>query len=272
MKRDVLFEKDGFSTLGMVVALLVTLSLLFSAARVYRVSSASADIQNVADAAALAAENEVAEFMIVVRVCDAVVLSLSLTGLASYGLGIVALCVPGAAGVGEKLIEMGGKVMDARDAFADKAANGLNQLQKALPFLAAANAATVASSNNGSSLGAEYLALAVLVPTEGEKIGIDSVEEADKLEKAVDEQADDLERAAKEAEEAAQEANEAKMRAFSRDCGDDPSYCMYERARTLSSIEAADNPLYRSVDAWSFSVPLKRAPGLLCLAAGRRGA
>ena len=121
MKRDVLFEKDGFSTLGMVVALLVTLSLLFSAARVYRVSSASADIQNVADAAALAAENEVAEFMIVVRVCDAVVLSLSLTGLASYGLGIVALCVPGAAGVGEKLIEMGGKVMDARDAFADKA-------------------------------------------------------------------------------------------------------------------------------------------------------
>ena len=33
MKRDVLFEKDGFSTLGMVVALLVTLSLLFSAAR-----------------------------------------------------------------------------------------------------------------------------------------------------------------------------------------------------------------------------------------------
>ncbi len=149
--------------------------------------------------------------------------------------------------------------MDARDAFADKAANGLNQLQKALPFLAAANAATVASSNNGSSLGAEYLALAVLVPTEGEKIGIDSVEEADKLEKAVDEQADDLERAAKEAEEAAQEANEAKMRAFSRDCGDDPSYCMYERARTLSSIEAADNPLYRSVDAWSFSVPLKRA-------------
>ena len=259
MKRDVLFDKDGFSTLGMVVALLVTLSLLFSAARVYRVSSASADIQNVADAAALAAENEVAEFMIVVRVCDAVVLSLSLTGLASYGLGIVALCVPGAAGVGEKLIEMGGKVMDARDAFADKAANGLNQLQKALPFLAAANAASVASSNNGSSLGAEYLALAVLVPTEGEKIGIDSVEEADKLEKAVDEQADDLERAAKEAEEAAQEANEAKMRAFSRDCGDDPSHCMYERARALSSIEAADNPLYRSVDAWSFSVPLKRA-------------
>ncbi len=48
-------------------------------------SSASADIQNVADAAALAAENEVAEFMIAVRVCDAVVLSLSLTGLASYG-------------------------------------------------------------------------------------------------------------------------------------------------------------------------------------------
>ena len=54
MKRDLFREDDGFSTVGMVVALLVTLSLLFSAARVYRVSSASADIQNVADAAALA--------------------------------------------------------------------------------------------------------------------------------------------------------------------------------------------------------------------------
>ena len=61
-------DDGGFSTLGMAVALLVTLSLVFSAAQVYRVSSASADIQDVADACVLAAEGEVAEFMIAARV------------------------------------------------------------------------------------------------------------------------------------------------------------------------------------------------------------
>ena len=43
--RGAFWDDDGgFSTLGMAVALLVTLSLVFSAAQVYRVSSASADI------------------------------------------------------------------------------------------------------------------------------------------------------------------------------------------------------------------------------------
>ena len=35
--------------------------------------------------------------MIAVRVCDAVVLSLSLTSAAMFGLGVVALCAPPAA-------------------------------------------------------------------------------------------------------------------------------------------------------------------------------
>lgn len=258
MKRDVFHEEEGFSTVGMAVALLVTLSLIFSAAQVYRVNSVSADIQNVADAAALAAENEVAEFMVAVRVCDAVVLSLSLTGLTAYGLGVVALCVPPAASVGERLIELGGKIMDARDEFAEKAADGLNQMQKALPFLAAANAASVASANNASS-GAEYLALAVLVPSEGEEIEIASADSVEDVELEIKDQSAELQSAAQAAEEAAQEAQETKQRAFLRDCGDNPSYCMYERAQSLSSISSADNPLFQSVDAWSFSVPLERA-------------
>ncbi len=49
-----------------------------------------------------------------------------------------------------------------------------------------------------------------------------------------------------------------KARAFLRDCGDDPSYCMSERART-GRHGGADNPRYASVDAWSFSVALDRA-------------
>ena len=258
-KRDIFHSTEGFSTLGMVVALLVTLSLLFSAAQVYRIRSASADIQNVADAAVLAAQNEVSEFMIVARVCDAVVLSLTLTGLTSYGLGVVALCVPGGAGVGEKLIELGKKVMDARDSFAKRASKGLNTLQKALPFLVAVNAASVASANNGGVTNANYLALAVLVPFTGKEISITDSSEAQDLDEEVRSETEELKEAARAAEDAVQEAQDAKKRAYMADCGDNPSRCMYERASTLAQLNGSKNPLYKSVDTWSFSVPLKRA-------------
>ena len=39
----------------------------------------------------------------------------------------------------------------------------------------------------------------------------------------------------------------------------DPSYRMYERASALAGMSGSENPLFRSVDAWSFSVALKRA-------------
>ena len=47
------FHEDdgGFTSVGMVLALLVCLSLIFTAAQVYRVNTASARVQDVADAA-----------------------------------------------------------------------------------------------------------------------------------------------------------------------------------------------------------------------------
>ena len=252
-------DEDGFTTVGVALALLVTLALVFTSAQVYRVSSASADVQDVADAAALAAENEVAEFMIAVRVCDAVVLSLSLTGAATAGLGVAALCTPATAGASEVLLKAARKVVEARDEFAEKAAAGLNRLQKALPFLAAANAASTASANDGGPMGASYVALAVLVPADGEELGVGAVEGAEGLVDDAEREADGIRQAAADAEEAAREANAWKERAFLRDCGDDPSYCMSERARTLAGMAGADNPRYASVDAWSFSVALDRA-------------
>ena len=65
--------------------------------------------------------------------------------------------------------------------------------------------------------------------------------------------------AASRAEEAARAVEEARARGFARDCGDNPSYCMYERAGRLAGLSGADNPLFASVDSWSFSVPLERA-------------
>lgn len=259
MKRDLFHDEEGFTTVGMVLALLITIALVFSAAQVYRVNSASADVQDVADAAALAAENEVAEFMIVVRVCDAIVLSLSLTGIVATGLGIAALCTPATAAASEQLIAAGRDVLRARDTFADKAAAGLNRLQKLIPFLATACAASVASSNDGGPMSASYLGLAVLVPVAGEDIVIGDIEGVDELAEGIDRDADDIRRAAEEAERAAQKANAEKERAFKRDCGDDPAYCMYERAYTLAGLTGENNPRYNSVDTWSFSVPLARA-------------
>ena len=51
-------DEKGFTTAGMAVSLLVSIALMFSGAQLYRVHSASAEIQEVADAASLAAENE----------------------------------------------------------------------------------------------------------------------------------------------------------------------------------------------------------------------
>ncbi len=256
-RRDPFRDEEGLTTAGMVLALLVTLSLVFSAGQVQRIGAASSKVQNVADAAALAAENAVAEFMIVVRVADAAVLSLSLTSLAATGLGVAALCTPATAAASETLLSAGRDIARARNSFAEKAAAGLNKLQRALPFLAAANAASVASANGDGSAG--YLALAVLAPAEGEEIKVGSNAAAAALEDEVDGSAEAVRQAAEEAEEAAERANEAKRRAFEHDCGAAPTYCMYERARTLAGMEGSDNPLFRSVDAWSFSVALKRA-------------
>ena len=74
-----------------------------------------------------------------------------------------------------------------------------------------------------------------------------------------DEEADEIKENAEKAEEAAQEANRSKERAFLHDCGYYPDYCMYERAAHLAGLSGGDNPLYYSVDTWSFSVALERA-------------
>ena len=247
MMLDAFHDEEGMTTVGMVLALLVTLALVFSAGQAYRVGSASSEVQNVADAAALAAQNEVGEFMIVVRVCDAAVLSLSLTSLVATGLGVAALCTPATASASETLLKAGRDVAYARDRFAEKAADGLDRLQRLLPFLAAANAASVASANNGAS--SSYVALALLVPASGKKIAVDGAAELEDVAEAVGDEADEVRQAADEAERAAERANEAKRRAFEHDCGLDPSYCMYERASALAGMSGSENPLFRSVDA-----------------------
>ena len=259
MRKDLFRDERGFTTTSMVLSLLITLALLFTGAQVYRINSASAEVQNVADAAALSAENQVAEFMIVARFCDATVLSLSLSGIAVCGLGVAALCTPATASLSEGLIDAGKQIIEARDKFADRARTALDKLQEALPYFSAACAAATAAANNADSSDASYLGVALLVPGKGEPVSAETGEAADELVDDIEENADDIREKAREAEEAAKEANEAKKAAFMRDCGDNPNHCMYERAAHLAGLSGASNPLYDSVDAWSFSVALERA-------------
>ena len=252
-------DEHGFTTTGMVIALLVSLSLVFSAAQVYRISSTAAHIQDVADASALTAENQVAEFMLIARTCDAVVLSMSLAGIVTTGLGVAALCTPVTARFSEQLIDAGSKILDARNAFSARAKKVLMSLQEVLPFLAAANAAGVAVANDSTVQGADYIAAAVLVPWEGAEIEIDDEEKSREAIDKVREEADEVRQKAEEAEEATKESQLAKEIAYQHDCGNAPGYCMYERASTLAGIDGALNPHYASVDAWSFAVALDRA-------------
>ena len=103
--EDSLAEELGFSTVGVALALLLSFALIFSAARVYEIESVSGDIQNVADSAALAAENVVGEYCVIATMCDAVVLSLSLSSLCALGLSVAAACTPPTAALSQALLK-----------------------------------------------------------------------------------------------------------------------------------------------------------------------
>lgn len=251
-------DEEGITTIGMSVSIFLCIALIFTSAQLYRISSASAEIQEVADASALAADNEVAEFVAAVNVCDAGILSLTLLSGTLFALGVVAACIPPTAALSEKLIEAADKTMDRRDSFYDGAVKGLNALQKLLPFLAAVNAAGVAEANNTGAMDSSYFALAALIPQEGMKFESLADGKLAALSGSIDENIDDIREDSAKAEEAAKRANDAKLRAFMADCGSAPSACMYERAGRLSKISKEDNALYTNVDAWSFQVALKR--------------
>lgn len=252
-------DEKGITTTAMAVSIMLSLALVFTGAQAYKATSASAEVQEVADVCALAAESEVGEFMVCVKVCDATLLSLSLLSGASFGLSIVCACVPPLQTVSTSLAKIGEKALNARNKFAKKAEKGLNTLQKALPFLAAAAASSVASSNNFGAMEADYLGCALLVPQKGTEIRIGGSDELEDCAKDIKDDLSDIQTAAKKAEEAMREANNAKKEAFDLDCGNSPGYCQYERAGRFSWMPASANPLYSNVDAWSFSVAFDRA-------------
>lgn len=252
-------DEEGATTVGMAVAMMLCLALTFSSAQLYQVESASSEIQEVADSAVLAAENEVAEFMLAARLCDASILSMTLLSAVTFGIGLVCACVPFLQGLSADLISLAHRSVQSRDKLAETAIEGLNALERLLPFLSAASAARVASANNEGAMDANYFALAILLPDQQEEISLDLGGGLDAIDNDIEDHIDEIRDNSEQAEEKAEAANAAKLEAFKHDCGDAPGYCQYERASHLSGLSSVDNPMYSSVDAWSFSVALTRA-------------
>ncbi|MDO4590107.1 MAG: hypothetical protein Q4B35_01750 [Slackia sp.] len=255
---EVFSRNGGFTTVGTACALLAACGLVFAGAFALRSQSRAAGVQAVADTAALAAQNEVAEFVIAARVADASLLSMSLTGLSLVGAGTVCCCVPPAAAAGKTMIETGRALIAKRDEMAKTATRLLSGLQDALPAAAALQAQGVISENADALHGAA-IGHVELVPREGEPLECAPSKASQEAADAAASASDEIAAAAQEAARAREDADAALREGFLHDCGNAPGYCMYERADVLASLPASQNPLYHSAGAWSFSVALKRA-------------
>lgn len=255
-----LHEEDGFSTVGVALALLITLALIFSAAQVYEINSVSADVQEVADAAALAAENTVGEYCVVATLCDAIVLSLSLSSLCCLGLSVAAICTPVTAAAAETLFQAAQKLKQTHDNFSQRAIDALERLKELLPLVAAAKAASVIEKNSNTRSGVAYKGIAILVPWQTDALETPSHEKGDEAFDAVIEKKDLVEQLGAEAEQEAQRMNAIKEEAYQADSGSETSYCMYERAKKLApQMAESQNPFYTSSETWGFDIALDRA-------------
>ncbi len=229
----------------MVLALLISISLIFAAARVYEINSCSSRVQEVADAAALAAENTVGEFYLVAGICDAVLLSLSLTTAGCLGLSVVCACVflPPRVFL-KRFWKWLKRSQESSRLFSESANESLERLAQALPFIAAVKAQEVYSANSSLSDGAHYQGIVVLSPWEMEKEDSLSLHDSDESLSEVEQSRDSLEDVAAQAEEAAKRANEWKQYGYEHDSISPDAYCMYERAAKLAGMAGSDNPFF----------------------------
>ncbi len=128
-------DEGGYTTIALVVAMLVSVTLVFGTAAAAWSQARAADVQQVADAAALAGENAVAGFTTVAQVSDACVLSMGIAGVVTLGAGLVLAAIPPAAAESEEVIQTGRTLLEDRRSFATSAAEGLQRLEAALPAI-----------------------------------------------------------------------------------------------------------------------------------------
>ena len=247
-------DDGGYTSLAVAVALLVSLTLVFGTAAAQWSMARSADVQEVADAAAMAGENCVAAYSTVAQVLDACVLTMGLTGVIVCGAALVVSAIPPLQAKSAAVMSVGKRILDTRKSFAHSAAQGLQRLEQALPALVMANSASCVSAN--ATGGMNYVGMAVPFP-QSSKTDFSFLEDALDGEE-MEEDAQELAEASARKDEAHKRAEAAKERAWRADCVDDPR-CLRSRVATLTSLGSAFNPSYASPKDWEFEYARVRA-------------
>lgn len=247
-------EDGGYASVAIAVALLVSICMIFALASSQWVSSRSADIQEVADACALAGMNPVAAFSTIAQVLDACVLSLGLLGLVVFGVSLVLAVIPGTQAFAESVANLGKSIGDARRKFARSATRGLKTLEQGLPYLVVLNSASCLAANGVGSAGYVGCALPFPQQSQSDFSSLESEVNTEELEDA----ATRLRDASKRVDQARAKAEAVCDRGWHADCVEDPS-CLRERAAWLAGLSGPLNPTYASPRLWNFGVPLMRS-------------
>ena len=255
-------QEGGFTTPAAAVALLVVCGLLFVTMRGFIIGTRAGEIQYVADAGALAADNAVAEFVTAGQVVDAALLSFSLVGITVYAASAVASFIPGGAAAAAELASAGSKVLQLRDKFAETAVKGLNAAQEALPVICAVRSAQVITANADAS-GVDYVGIALASPLHADPVELPDNTEVNEAARDIESRETKIQEKSEQQKRAQEQQDAAKQRAFEADCGS--STCLRERASHLAGLPDAQNPSYSSIKTWTFAAPLARAKAYYAL-------
>ena len=251
---DIFVRADGYTSVATATALLASICLVLCLATVEWALSRSADVQDVADATALAGANVVARYTTIAQELDACVLSMGIAGTIVVAGGLVLSAVPGAGSAAVKAMDLGRSILDARNRFARSSAEGLRKLELLIPGAVVARSWQCAQANADG--GVSYMGAALPVPFASQS-DFSSLEQ-DVQSDEVTEAADRMQEAADRAEEAKRRADEALERAWTADCVDEPR-CMRSRAQDLAGLYDAQNPYVASADSWTFGVAIQRS-------------
>ena len=248
-------KQEGFITPTFAVSLLLVVTLIFSAAHLHEAGGRAAEIQEIADAAAISGANVVASYRTVILIVDSVVLSMGLMGVTALALSLVLACIPATHALSVEVANIGRSILDARKTLAEAVTPALQKLEASLPLLVAARSSAVIAANSDEH--SRYVGTALAVPfTSATTIEppADVDQEADESQAA----RDDVQERTTEMEQLQEQMDEAREKGWLADCGSEP-YSMYRRADTLAGLGPSSNPYFESSDTWDFPHGLTRA-------------
>lgn len=216
---DIYVDERGTTSMAAMVATVLVVVLIALAAQVYLVNSVAADIQPIADAAALSAANTICKAIMTYQVMDAILLALNLViaiiALIQIAVVIAAIAIAVATlGAGSWALALAAKIVKMLEtakqvvlkiskAWSKFMAAVLEFMNYAAPMLAAGSALAVIEANNTEmkTLGRadQYHGIAIPFPLPNSK-GVDegSSKEPDTPESGVGQMGDLMEKKSRE--------------------------------------------------------------------------